>query len=1156
MLKSLFIVLLLVPISILSQVKLDNVSNWITREIIRNNDTSIQFNIAGNYASKDLLFVLKAGKDVSYPRLLQKGNYDSFTGLTATYTSYTTITVTFQAYETAGYGRNAYYCDITDLTTDTVTVLRCVLNISDAVRNMADGIYPPVGLYPTFWDTSAYDPGFPIMMNTGNTADIISLDSLKNLLSIDTNDVDANFDSLYTKTSHIVNVMDYVNSYDTTGNWQPAIQAAINSLEPLIGLRAYGSASFGTVGVVILPAMTMEIDSSVKLYSGITLQGQGFSSELKEGSGFVGEQLISLYGKSNVVDNVKIKDLQLTSTTVRAIGYDNVVAGYMVNSLFEGLVLNSAQGIILDEYTQATVIRDIYSYGAVDTILFLYGNFNYVENIDKEGNTGSSVGAYIYLRDLTGTGSSCNGNELKNILIEGGTSVNKSGIIINNVGHVTIDNYWYEPNFSDGYMLRVGGAQRVHIKGFFQIPYPNSGKLKIDSTGIVIIENYTAGSAVVPLDSLIEKDSMSVVQFTNYQDRGIYNPYRLEELLNNFQFGNVISNNLSVAPKLGYSPTQHLIYTSGSNWLINGSFEAGQYQWTTTADTVSVISSEVDKGLMLRVLWNDTTNGDVLQNITISSEFVGRILTFSALVNVTEGNEAGFVYPYINGCGISVSNGYNRAYLGSGWQVITQTIEPYSAGTLTIGIGGSNITEYYIDNANLSIGAETILNSDRTGSLELNNNSITYASSAPTTGTWKQGDIVFNNGTGDEDYVGWVCTSAGTPGTWYQFGGTIETRGGFYEKAITITPTNSTSYALTVNNTMKVSGYTYGYHELMVPLLNMTVDDSIPIIYTTVERIIDSIKYKMDDSTCFNIKYGTDGYGTEIFTTPDTLTGGGTITSFDNATISADNEMQLYFPYFGDTAVKQWIKIYYHDYDTVNVYAADLNGANESMTKATPTGMDITGVGSEFTVMGWFKSPDVTHDNVDIARRQNTYDSWQVGKNTDGKPYFFMYENSPVSQIYCAASSAVTDSTWYHFAVTISTDSTRIYVNGVRQYGAGTTYPPLVADVNDAPNLTIGGWSSTGGTPNTQNSNSAIGEIQIINGYALTQAEITNAYNLTYAGSHYPSSYLGGTVCAWYKWSGEDDAVFLEDATGTGNDLTGNNVDRAGDQVIINGGYK
>lgn len=49
------------------------------------------------------------------------------------------------------------------------------------------------------------------------------------------------------------------------------------------------------------------------------------------------------------------------------------------------------------------------------------------------------------------------------------------------------------------------------------------------------------------------------------------------------------------------------------------------------------------------------------------------------------------------------------------------------------------------------------------------------ASSAPTTGTYAQGDFVTNNtptelGTGGSKYVirGWICTAGGTPGTWLE----------------------------------------------------------------------------------------------------------------------------------------------------------------------------------------------------------------------------------------------------------------------------------------------------------------------------------------------------------------------------------------------------
>lgn len=46
------------------------------------------------------------------------------------------------------------------------------------------------------------------------------------------------------------------------------------------------------------------------------------------------------------------------------------------------------------------------------------------------------------------------------------------------------------------------------------------------------------------------------------------------------------------------------------------------------------------------------------------------------------------------------------------------------------------------------------------------------ASSAPSTGSWARGDVVWNNAPagGGSTYVGWVCVTAGTPGTWKGFG--------------------------------------------------------------------------------------------------------------------------------------------------------------------------------------------------------------------------------------------------------------------------------------------------------------------------------------------------------------------------------------------------
>ena len=47
---------------------------------------------------------------------------------------------------------------------------------------------------------------------------------------------------------------------------------------------------------------------------------------------------------------------------------------------------------------------------------------------------------------------------------------------------------------------------------------------------------------------------------------------------------------------------------------------------------------------------------------------------------------------------------------------------------------------------------------------------IWWASAAPTSGTWEVGDKVFNQIPSIGQPKGWVCTVAGTPGTWVSEG--------------------------------------------------------------------------------------------------------------------------------------------------------------------------------------------------------------------------------------------------------------------------------------------------------------------------------------------------------------------------------------------------
>jgi hypothetical protein len=55
---------------------------------------------------------------------------------------------------------------------------------------------------------------------------------------------------------------------------------------------------------------------------------------------------------------------------------------------------------------------------------------------------------------------------------------------------------------------------------------------------------------------------------------------------------------------------------------------------------------------------------------------------------------------------------------------------------------------------------------------KINGKRIGYSgfASAPATGTWAKGDFVYNSDPDASEYMGWVCTVAGTPGTWKGFG--------------------------------------------------------------------------------------------------------------------------------------------------------------------------------------------------------------------------------------------------------------------------------------------------------------------------------------------------------------------------------------------------
>ena len=67
-----------------------------------------------------------------------------------------------------------------------------------------------------------------------------------------------------------------------------------------------------------------------------------------------------------------------------------------------------------------------------------------------------------------------------------------------------------------------------------------------------------------------------------------------------------------------------------------------------------------------------------------------------------------------------------------------------------------------------NIDSDVVLSTN--GPVKFENKKFMNGIEVPTSGTFRQGDIVWNENTVSSGYVGWVCVRAGTPGEWRPFG--------------------------------------------------------------------------------------------------------------------------------------------------------------------------------------------------------------------------------------------------------------------------------------------------------------------------------------------------------------------------------------------------
>jgi hypothetical protein len=559
------------------------------------------------------------------------------------------------------------------------------------------------------------------------------------------------------KMRDVVSVKDFGAVGDGVADDTVAIQAALNAFKSTSGFQPT------TTRIIFFPEGTYLISSSLEVSSGQQLMGEGRKSLLKQHAGLMG-QIINLIGimPDDACNEVIIENLGFESAgSVWAI---KATAGVVGQGLFKNLIFNCGYCLSLATYTQSCVVDTLLSVGALDQLLHLRGNRNYAIHLDKEGSTGSSADPYILVDAHSGGGS--NGNVIDDVLIEQATSANKVPVRFDGVEQLIFTNYWIEPTSTNGYGVHISNAKYVHIGGYYQLPYSTNNKVKIETSSEIVFDHFDASSEDLPLSSLLEIDAQSSIVVKSLRNRRYIGtvPASQQNLLVE-QF----VNQTAIGTPAHYAPTRHSVF--GGNMLQNPSFTAGDYGWSdfsTGTGTVTTPASEINSGVMLNIAYGSSGIYVIGQQFTITAGMVGKPFTMSGWVRAVTGT--GWVGIYMDGCGADAGNGLERVYVADGWQFITRTFVPQSAGTLRTGFWIINLQVVQFDDASFRAGQISVPAIEYSGSFDIAGKPVTFATAAPTTGLWPVGAHVFNSAPSIGQPKGWICTVAGTPGTWVSEG--------------------------------------------------------------------------------------------------------------------------------------------------------------------------------------------------------------------------------------------------------------------------------------------------------------------------------------------------------------------------------------------------
>lgn len=458
----------------------------------RASTTELTWKTAGDYSSYDsLYFVVKPCTLNSCVRLIQKP-------VTTSYSEpYTAMACTIYVDETASFNAARYFYSIYAYGADTVWVTSGNFNLMLNGQTPTDGVPTATPYYTVALDTPAANNNFIVGMDSNNVWYQKTLAQTRTILGIDTlsGNTTADLDSLYTKTSHIVNVKEFGAVGDGVTEDSLAFQTALQYLYDAGGGELYVPEGTYLIGSQLVMPHSDTVASSyfnnrpIKIIgAGNFAQSTGISVAPANGtilkfaySGAKNYFMIT-YGTGTL----KFEGITfLTEVAEKAFLKIIATTSYIYNNTFVGAgshLLASNDAIILGGTYTGNFLTDSSAFQGYGTIIkdnyfskirrAVYG-LEYVNAVQIKDNTiwntcGSNIDS-VAAFDFDAPNSNITGNILSGNLIEANSYMYAIRFKNNGTYNILDENTIYD----------VGGSVTFEAVARFQ---NNSGRNKINAT--------------------------------------------------------------------------------------------------------------------------------------------------------------------------------------------------------------------------------------------------------------------------------------------------------------------------------------------------------------------------------------------------------------------------------------------------------------------------------------------------------------------------------------------------------------------------------------------------------------------------------------------------------------------------------------------------